>query len=805
MAAIMLFKSLSLRRLLVPAVALVLALMATAFVTVLPTARAAPAAGAAVVLNEINCEATDWVELINTSDSPADLSGWLLTDDPLDRVPLRADHRYLFPAATTIPPGDDLVVEKVAGGFPFGISCGSDTIRLADGAAGSLVDEFTVPLLAAAGDTWGRFPDGTGSWVETAPTEGAVNEPSSAGGGPPPDPSWLFDPGAVPVIDLTLPQATIDALDADPTTAYHDATFSLTRAGGQTYGPLAVGVRLKGGIGSFRTLYGKAAFKLKFNYSVAGQRFQGLKKLTLNNMVQDKSMIHETLAYAAFRAVGVPAPRTGYAYVRVNGGDFGLYLDVETLDDVALKRLFATTQHLYEGEYTDDVSPGGASSFGVDEGSGTDLADLDALIAAVNGDGPWSEQVGPLADLTEMTREWAVERYIGHWDSYSGWLSPSYSPNNYFLHNDASGRFRMLPWGTDQTWADRLGFDTGHAIMFTKCLADATCAALYRDAVDAAASTIGAFGLDALADATATALAPWQELDPRREETLAEIDAGVAATHEFLRVRPGDAAAWLALAPVVTGVPDREPNPAGWYQAAVTIDWQATDDSGSATDPSDMVASTEGSNVAYESEPSCDPYENCATGSLALSIDSVGPSLAPTISPATILLHATATTTPHATDATSGVSSQSCGSPDTSSAGAHTLTCTATDNAGNSTTVSVAYVVQYKILGFFSPAPNSKWKRGQTAPIKIALGDVNGNRISDSEAQGLLSPTSRVMFVATGAQSASACMKYDTANHQLIYNWKLGQPIGSVTISTQVGYAGTTTKTVLSEPVTITR
>ena len=242
---------------------------------------AAPAAGAVVVLNEVNCEGTDWVELVNTSGSPADVSGWLLTDDPLDANPLRADHRYLFPAATTLPPGGRFVVEKVVGGFPFGISCGGDTIRLSDGAAGSLIDEFVVPPLAAAGDTWGRFPDGTGSWVETAPTKGTINEPSSAGGGSPPDPSWLFDPGAVQVVDLSLPQATIDALNSDPESEYHDATFSLTRAGGQTYGPLAVGVRLKGGSFGFRSLAGKASFKIKFNFSVAGQRFQGLKKLTL--------------------------------------------------------------------------------------------------------------------------------------------------------------------------------------------------------------------------------------------------------------------------------------------------------------------------------------------------------------------------------------------------------------------------------------------------------------------------------------------------------------------------------------------
>ena len=33
--------------------------------------------------------------------------------------------------------------------------------------------------------------------------------------------------------------------------------------------------------------------------------------MTLNNMVQDESMIHETLGYAILRAAGIPAPRTG--------------------------------------------------------------------------------------------------------------------------------------------------------------------------------------------------------------------------------------------------------------------------------------------------------------------------------------------------------------------------------------------------------------------------------------------------------------------------------------------------------------
>ena len=51
-------------------------------------------------------------------------------------------------------------------------------------------------------------------------------------------------------------------------------------------------------------------------------------------------MIHETLGYEVLRAAGVPAPRTGFAYVRVNGVGYGLYLDLETYDDVSLPRLF---------------------------------------------------------------------------------------------------------------------------------------------------------------------------------------------------------------------------------------------------------------------------------------------------------------------------------------------------------------------------------------------------------------------------------------------------------------------------------
>jgi len=363
--------------------------------------------------------------------------------------------------------------------------------------------------------------------------------------------AWLFDPEAVVYIDLDLPQASIEALVKEPLEEYQPATFSLT-VGGQTYGPMSVGARLKGGLGSFRPLSGKAAFKIKFDELVDDQKFFGLEKLTLNNMVQDSSMMHETFAYEAFRSVGVAAPRTGYAFVQVNGEDYGLYLSVETLDSVALPRWFGSTLHLYEGAYGTDVTRGGADAFEVDEGKSKKREDLEMLIVAANEpEGDWSEGMAGFTDLDQMARMWAVERYVGHWDGYSG-VPGTLRPNNYYLHSDEAGEFQMLPWGTDQTWEDHLGFgEEAGGLLFNECLADASCEALYDDALADLYSKVAGLELDRHAAELAELLAPCQalETEPRREFTAEEIQEGVEGTREFVVDRPVQLREWLGLPP----------------------------------------------------------------------------------------------------------------------------------------------------------------------------------------------------------------------------------------------------------------
>lgn len=381
------------------------------------------------------------------------------------------------------------------------------------------------------------------------------------------DIEWMYDPAAVVEMHFGDISATeLDQLEIEPD-EYVKGTFQL-KVDGVPKGPLLtdVGIRLKGGLGSSRPVKtDKSGFKVRFDEFVDDQLYFGVKRLTLNNMVQDPSMVHETLVYKLFHALGVPAPRTGYAFIRVNGEPYGVYLNIETYDEVMLPRLFASTQHLYEADAAGvDVRPGEADTFEVDEGDDEDLSDLEALAtAAADTVGDWSDGVEAVADLDEMTRMWAVERYAGNWDGYAGRYAdplPSgpFRPNNYYLHSLENGVFTMLPWGTDQTWHVPLEFDEpAGGLLFNNCLADASCNALYEAQLEKVAAAIAELELDRVAACTADLLAPWQALENplRAEYDSAEIAKGVENTRTFMRLRPAELAEFLGADPPV-GVPD---------------------------------------------------------------------------------------------------------------------------------------------------------------------------------------------------------------------------------------------------------
>ena len=384
------------------------------------------------------------------------------------------------------------------------------------------------------------------------------------------DAAVLYDPGSVTTIDLALSPAGIQALRDEPKT-YVDANVVIQRAG-QTLGPYAIGVKLKGNY-SFRDIDGKSSFRLKFAHSVKGQKILGLKGVTLNNMIQDKAMLHETASYTIFRAAGVPAPRTGYAYVRVNGAPYGLYLNLEPYDTVSLARLFpGGTGHLYEGESSADVNPDRRGAFEVDEGDEDDVSDLDALIAAATStSGDWSDGMAATADLDEMTTMWAGESFVGHWDGYSV-ADDGYLPNNYYIHSDPDGVFTMMPNGADQSlvlWKKPIG--EGRSQLFTRCKADASCWQDWRDALAEVSGVYRDMNPGALLGTAMDTVNRWRTCAGREWPTEDQWRGNSESTLTFLRERRKEVADYLGFAtpsvPALPDVPatstDRVPGPGG--------------------------------------------------------------------------------------------------------------------------------------------------------------------------------------------------------------------------------------------------
>ncbi|HEX2096066.1 MAG TPA: CotH kinase family protein [Solirubrobacterales bacterium] len=377
------------------------------------------------------------------------------------------------------------------------------------------------------------------------------------------DIAWMFDPDAVVEVHLDgLSEAELDALEADPD-EYQKGTFELKVDGVTKGAPLVdVGIRRKGGFGSVRPIKtGKSGLKVRFDEFVDDQLFFGIKRLTLNNMFQDESMVHETLTYELFDAVGLPASRTGYAFVTLNGEKYGVMLNLETLDEISLPRWFPTTGHLYEADESQvDVKPGGAGDFEVDEGDEEDLSDLEALIAAANDEsGDWSDGMEAVADLQQMAAHWAVERYVAHWDGYAG-AAGTFRPNNYYLHSDASGVFQMVPWGTDQTWeSGALEFkDPAGGLMFNKCLEDDTCKELYVEGLTEIHCVNQTTDHAARAGELAAMLDPHQdeEDEARRGYTAEQIAEEVEDVEGFARFRVEQLTEYLTAEGVLGGEGD---------------------------------------------------------------------------------------------------------------------------------------------------------------------------------------------------------------------------------------------------------
>lgn len=107
------------------------------------------------------------------------------------------------------------------------------------------------------------------------------------------------------------------------------------------------------------------SFKIEFDHYDSSKSYHGLDKLSLNNLIQDSTMMKDYLTYTMMNEFGVNSSLCSYVYITVNGEDWGLYLAVEGVEESFLERN-------YGSDYGELYKPD-SMSFGGGRGNGRDF------------------------------------------------------------------------------------------------------------------------------------------------------------------------------------------------------------------------------------------------------------------------------------------------------------------------------------------------------------------------------------------------------------------------------------------------
>ena len=180
--------------------------------------------------------------------------------------------------------------------------------------------------------------------------------------------SRLFQDSEVHTIDIVMDDW--DSFLANCTDEeYVDCTVIID---GEAYRNVAI--RAKGNTSlSSVAAYGnnRYSFKIEFDHYDDSLNYHGLDKLCLNNIIQDNTYMKDYLVYRLMHEFGVDAPLCSYAYMTVNGEDWGLYLAVEGVEESFLARNYGNDYgELYK---PDSMKMGG----GRGNGRGFDFENFD--------------------------------------------------------------------------------------------------------------------------------------------------------------------------------------------------------------------------------------------------------------------------------------------------------------------------------------------------------------------------------------------------------------------------------------------
>lgn len=325
--------------------------------------------------------------------------------------------------------------------------------------------------------------------------------------------SQLFHgPEVLTVVELTVAEADIDALRLEPK-EWVDGQATITTEEEVFSGALQL--RLKGN-GSFQPIDEKPSFKLDTGKADSDPFIDGLEHLVMNNCSTDPSCLREHETYWVYNIAGVPAPRTGFAKVLLNGEVVGLYVLVEDVDDAFLAGHYDDpTGPLYE-MFDVDLTTEGVEGLDHDGGP-DDRSELHALADALDNPDVRFDEDLPMLDVDLFIKYLAASAVIGQFDAYPY----SFPGDDVYLYADPQGQIQMLPHGGDETFTDAFRpVDWVYGSLGVHCVTDAYCSAMFEAQVASLLTVLNDQGWTDKIAADIETIAPQYAFDDLYEDAV---------------------------------------------------------------------------------------------------------------------------------------------------------------------------------------------------------------------------------------------------------------------------------------------
>lgn len=185
--------------------------------------------------------------------------------------------------------------------------------------------------------------------------------------------------------------------------------------------------------------------------------FAGGRELHLNAEYLDPSIIRNKLSFTFFQSIGCLSPEARYVILSLNGVYVGIYLQLESVDDLFLKKrglppgaIFYAHNHNANFSFldpdTEDFKDSLLAGYKLKVGTENDEETLCELIYKIN----------------TLPRDSFVEEIIRYLDidKYLRWLAGVVCTQNYdgfiqnyaLYHNSDTSLYELIPWDYDGTW-----------------------------------------------------------------------------------------------------------------------------------------------------------------------------------------------------------------------------------------------------------------------------------------------------------------------------------------------------------------